>query len=534
MQQIVSRWVRLTKRQQVIVATSAVAVFIIMLALSRLAASPSMQMLYSGLDDSSAGEVIHALEQRNVQYDVKAGTIFVEASQRDQLRMILAGVGIPANGGKGYELLDSLTGFGTTSQMFDAAYWRAIEGELARTIIASPFIRQARVHIANSGNRPFQRGIEPSASVSLVSRTTEVSPSNARAIRHLVASAVSGLDVRNVTVVNANGTIVGEDGSVNLSTSGESRATLLRERVIRLLEARVGKGNAIVEVSIDTVTETESIRERRIDPDSRIAISSDVEEKSNTSKNNNGVVSVASNLPDGDAKNGQDSQASTSSTRERVNYEVSETEMEIVKAPGSIRRLTVAVLVNDFAETAGNGEVVTNARPEEELESLRELVSSAVGLNLERGDVLTLKSMSLPNAAPAGTEASGALFDMASIDVMSLAQAVILGTVALLLGLFVVRPILVSHGSAEDILRIESPPPNALVDRGQNQVSETLMERGSQPPTSTGEITQLASPSEISKMENPVDRLRTMIGARQDDSVEILRGWLEEEREKVG
>ena len=69
--------------------------------------------------------------------------------------MTLAAEGLPANSGTGYELLDSLSGFGTTSQMFDAAYWRAKEGELARTLLAMPQIRAARVHLASAPARPL-------------------------------------------------------------------------------------------------------------------------------------------------------------------------------------------------------------------------------------------------------------------------------------------------------------------------------------------------------------------------------------------
>ena len=115
----------------------------------------------------AAGDVVRALEQRGATFDVRGGSIFVDSSQRDELRMTLASEGLPANSTSGYELLDSLSGFGTTSQMFDAAYWRAKEGELARTIVASSQFAMARVHIASTGSNPFQRGITPKASVSV-------------------------------------------------------------------------------------------------------------------------------------------------------------------------------------------------------------------------------------------------------------------------------------------------------------------------------------------------------------------------------
>lgn len=112
-----------------------------------MAAQPSMTLLYSGLEPGAAGEVVQALEQRGVVHEVRGRAIYVESGQRDELRMTLASEGLPQNNSKGYELLDTLSGFGTTAQMFDAAYWRAKEGELARTNRVVPFNRCcARAH----------------------------------------------------------------------------------------------------------------------------------------------------------------------------------------------------------------------------------------------------------------------------------------------------------------------------------------------------------------------------------------------------
>ena len=94
---------------------------------------------------------------------------------------------MPVNGNRGYELLDTLTGFGTTSQMFDAAYWRAKEGELARTIVANPQISMARVHIASTGSNPFQRGVTPKASVSITPNGGSVTAAQAKADTKLIA-----------------------------------------------------------------------------------------------------------------------------------------------------------------------------------------------------------------------------------------------------------------------------------------------------------------------------------------------------------
>ncbi|MBE1285539.1 MAG: flagellar M-ring protein FliF [Rhodobacteraceae bacterium] len=540
MQQIRSVWAGLDRRKQIVVIGAAIAVFLSVFGLSRLASNPNMQLLYAGLESGSAGEVVRSLEQRGVVYEVRGGSIYVPSNQRDELRMTLASEGLPTNGGKGYELLDSLNGFGTTSQMFDAAYWRAKEGELARTIVANPHISQARVHIANTGSNPFQRSAKVTASVSVVPLGAPVTVAQATAIRHLVASAVAGLDANNVTVIDANGTVIGASEVVaGAATTNDDRAQVLKERVTRLVEARVGAGNAIVEVSVDTVTESESIREKRVDPASRVIISTDVEERSDNSTSQAGAVTVASNLPDGDAAEDEGSRASTSATRERINYEVSETELEIIKAPGAIRRLTVAVLVNGVSVEDANGNSSVQPRPEDELNSLRELVSAAVGFDDSRGDVITLKSMELPAVEPLGTAAEDSVFSAVYFDTMSLIQMAVLAVVSLILGLFVIRPIfsnaVLPAPSPAAALPSLQPEPERVAEGAKVLTGEIQTEDGLAPGALPAVVRDQASlPMAATEAENPVDRLRAMIGERQEETVEILRSWLEEGEEKVG
>ena len=121
-------WAGLDNRKKIVVGLAVLALLVTLVVMSRLATAPTMKLLYAGLENGSAGDVVRALEQRGTTFEVRGGSIYVPANQRDELRMMLASEGLPANGGKGYELLDSLNGFGTTSQMFDAAYWRAKEG----------------------------------------------------------------------------------------------------------------------------------------------------------------------------------------------------------------------------------------------------------------------------------------------------------------------------------------------------------------------------------------------------------------------
>jgi flagellar M-ring protein FliF len=497
-----SLWSTLDSRRRIIVIGATVAVFVAVLALARTTTSPDMSLLYANLDGSAAGDVITTLDQRGATYDVRGTSIFVPSAERDALRMTLASEGLPANTNQGYEILDNLSGFGTTSQMFDAAYWRAKEGELARTMLASPHIRAARVHISSPTGQPFRRDQKPTAAVTVTTTRGMLETTQAEALRFLVASSVPGMLPKDVAVIDgANGLVAGADDSATLGTDNE-RTEKIRARVERLLAARVGPGNAVVEVSLETVTETESITERLIDPESRIAISTEVQESTNKANDSRGGdVTVASNLPDGDAEaGGGNSMNEAAESRSVTNFEVSETQRELLRAPGAVRRLTVAVLVNAVETTNGSGEVQQVPRPEEELEDLRELVAAAVGFDSNRGDEITIRSMAFePTAAqddPLGTiEAPSTPLDM-----MRLIQTGVLAVVALVLGLFVVRPILVGRGAAarNEPLQLDNSgaaqpsdlPAQITADTALPVLAKPIRAKATQRPTpSTGSVT---------------------------------------------
>lgn len=540
MQNLISLWSALDARRRMIVIGATIAMFLAVLGLSRMANTPSMALLYAGLDSSAAGEIVAALEQRGVAYEVRGDSINVDSTQRDALRMTLATEGLPTTGAAGYELLDGLSGFGTTSQMFDAAYWRAKEGELARTILANPQIRAARVHIAQAPAQPFQRDQRGSASVTVTTSTGSLPPAQAKALKHLIAAAVSGMKPEDVSVIDSvGGLILAGDEDQMPGGSANDRALELQHNVERLLAARVGPGKAVVEVSVDVVTERETITEHKFDPQGRVAISSETEEKSDSATQPSSDVTVASNLPQGNTAAGGNGQTQSSTTKERTNFEVSESQREVLRSPGAIRKLSVAVLVDGMQVTAADGTVSQQARPEEELAVLRELVASAVGLDTARGDVLTLKSLAFDPIPEAGTLVeAGMLAGLGPIDLMSLIQIAVLALVALVLGLFVIRPVLTNATRAVPQIASEKFPlalPNVMA-KGEYRGSDV-----DSPRVVTGEIDdgmdlpQMAfgASVDLEEPQDPMSRLRRLIEERQAESVEILRGWMETEEERA-
>lgn len=530
MQQLLALWQSLDLRRRIIVIGATLATFAAILALSSIASRPSLSLLYAGLSGDSAGQVLAALDQQGVTYEVRGESIYVDGSQRDALRMALASQGLPATGGSGYELLDTLSGFGTTSQMFDAAYWRAKEGELARTIAANPQIRAARVHIANQVSQGLRPALRASASVSVTTRAGALPVAQAKALKFLIASAVAGMTPDDVSVIDTVAGLIQTGDEAGLAASGDDRAASLRDNVQRLLEARVGPGKSVVELSVDTVTERESITERKVDPQGRVAVSTDTEEKKTSATDSRGnAVTVASNLPSGGAAGGSGkSQSQGNETRERTNFDVSQTTREVLRAPGATKRITVAVLIDGITTTDAAGQASWAARPDDELAALKELVAAAVGFDQARGDVITIKSMPFEPLPDLGTLAAPGLLERMALDTMKLIQLGVLALVALVTGLFVLRPIL-----TRPVARLPPPFPGLSPPVAEpaltGEIDDGLFPAGDLPimPSmgfAQGDLPALGHAGD----DDPVARLRRMIDDRKDETVEILRGWIED------
>lgn len=522
MNQLMTTWNALDARRRIILVVAVLATLAAVMMLARVASKPGMALLYSGLDPAAAGEVVGALEQMNVPSEIRGDAIYVAEDARDRVRLALARDGLPRQGPVGYELLDGLSGFNATSDMFDAAYWRAKEGELARTILASPGVRAARVHIAAGVRRPFARGgAEPTASVTLTMASGSLGQAQAMAVRYMVALAVAELSPDQVAVIDSRAGVVLAPGSETATggaiTEAAEREARIKAEIEALLAARVGRDKARVSVTVETDLEGETLVERVIDPESRVTLTADTEEIVDTSTGTESGVTVASNLPDGEADAGGASSSERSETRERVAYEYSETRRETIRQPGAIRRVSVAVLVDGIVTEDANGEPLWQPRPEEELEALRELVVAAIGYDESRGDIVTVESMEFqPDATPGELlEEQSGIMSFLERNAMTLIQIGVLSLVALILAFAILRPLLTRRPEGQDA---------ALIGE--------LM--GAEPGTAAaiaaaaGEAGAEAGGA-IAPQPSIAENLRLTVAERADDSVAVLQDWLEPE-----
>ena len=262
-----------------------------------------MALLYAGLEAERAGEIISELDKRGITYSIEQEAIFVPQSERDKIRFALAQDGLPKQAVQGYELLDEVNGFSVTSEMYNASYWRAKEGELTRTILAIPGIASARVHIGASLRSAHSRTQPQQTASVILTSVSDLSKSQAEAIQYLVALAVSGLSPDDVAVIDSKrGILAGpkSEQSADPDADAASVSASLEAKILRLIEARLGPGNAEVSVSVDVSREYQKIATVSFDPASRVIRERTTNDTSQSSGSGGGELTVASNLPQQD------------------------------------------------------------------------------------------------------------------------------------------------------------------------------------------------------------------------------------------
>ncbi|MCT4369505.1 flagellar M-ring protein FliF [Yangia mangrovi] len=364
--------------------------------------TPDYISLYRDLNPADAARIVDSLEAAGIRSrtDTAGTAVSVPAEDMARARMELASLGLPSEGTPGWELFDEQSGLGMNSFMQRVNRMRAMEGELARSIQTIDGVEAARVHLVLPEREPFSRERpKPSASV-IVRGSRQIGMKQAHAIRSLVASAVPDLAPAQVTVLSASGeTILADDGEAGSEASLQSaRAQIedrLSQRITQILSARVGAGNARVTVSVDLSSERQVVREQSYDPDQRVVRSTETrEETTQDQRAASGEVGVADDVPAAlaDAVPGSNTNSSNTSN-EIVNYEIGGKQVETVREPGDVQRMSVAVLINGIYNVQPDGSVQYEERSAEEIERLQALVQSAMGFDENRGDTVEVVSL---------------------------------------------------------------------------------------------------------------------------------------------
>jgi flagellar M-ring protein FliF len=445
---------------------------------------PELQVLFSNLSPEDAGSIVQKLREMKVPYEVGAGgsSVLVPGAQVHELRLQLAGQGLPHGGGVGFEIFDRTT-VGMSEFVQKLNYRRAVQGELARTIAQMPEVERARVHLAVPERRLFSAEQERArASVVLaVRRGQMLGKGQIQGVVHLVASSVEGLQPGDVTVVDGHGRLLSDaagEPAARLSGSQldyqRSLEKDIETRIQTMLERIVGSDKAVVRVSSLVDFRQVELTEERFDPNGQVVRSEQRNQERSNGMNetaaNGGVPGVASNVPAGQAgatpAPAAPSQTSTTNNQvksEVLNYEVSRTVSRIVEPVGTIKKLSVAVLVDGTYEApaggdarAGEGKRKYVPRPAEELKRIEEIVKKAMGYSAERQDQVEVVNL------PFGLEqeeSGGVTAEAGPPPALTLYAPYIrygVGTVlALLILFFVVRPL---------VTTLTAPPPAVLAE----------------------------------------------------------------------
>jgi flagellar M-ring protein FliF len=506
--------------------------------------------LYTTLAPEDAALVVQRLKESGVPYRISANgnMISVPEDRVAELRLDMAGAGLPKSGRIGFEIFDK-TNLGMTDFAEHVNYRRALEGELERSVMALTEVEQARVHISFPQESVFQESRQPAkASVLLRLRGSSQLPDSAiPAITHLISSAVEGLAPDAVSVLDMRGNLLSRAKQVSdiSSGSGNSEAALeyrhsveqdLTTKLNATLEPLVGAGRFRAAVSADTDLTSGEQSEEHFDPTQSVMVNSQKsEDVSSPSHTAGGIPGTASNLPDPAPAPVTVGGASSRKT-ESVNYQSSRTVKRTVLPQGGIKRLSVSVLIDHEVHFEGSGaqakRVLTPPAPER-LKVIHDLAAAAVGFNMERGDQLIVESLPFestvnlepPGAAPAPIEAPLTPIEQLKKNPKMLYGAAG-GAAVVLAGLFFL---------VFKMLK-KSPPPPAQVRQ-----TESLPPAGAEPATSqrvggadTWAPSSLGStpiaalaPARIEVLTNQIRET-----AQKDGEIAagVLRGWLREEQ----
>jgi flagellar M-ring protein FliF len=391
---------------------------------------PSWSLLYGNLSDSDANSVVQALQTASIEYklDANSGAIMVPAERVHDARLQLAGQGLPQGKNASVELMSKDPGFGVSQFMENARYQYALEGELARTISSLQAVEAARIHLALPQQSAFVRDRRPaSASVLLQLRPgNRLQAEQVSAIVHLVASSIPELDSDNVTVVDQQGRLLSSPKNSEAAVTAEQFEAAHRiedtyiQHIEQLIAPLVGDGRVHAQVTVDLDAGAIEEAHEQYQPDSAIVRSEQSAEEISHSPSaaSGGIPGALTNQPPAggvaaaaapkpapapagsaaakDAAAAAAASAAAASAAEKTpentskqstrNYEIDRTVSYSRQPAGRVKRVTVAVLVDNIRQPGADGKPAERPLTKPEMDDITRLVKDAVGFNEARGD----------------------------------------------------------------------------------------------------------------------------------------------------
>lgn len=442
-----------------IVGSAVAGFFILMVSLQK----PSYLLLYSGLSTEDAASIVEELKKEKVSYQFgsDSGSILVPADKVYQMRMTLAGRGLPQSG-VGFEIFDK-SNIGTTDFLQKMNYLRAIQGELARTISEIDGVEKSRVHISIPEESVFlEDQKEATASVFMKLKPgVRLQSRQVQGITYLISGSVEGLTPDHVTIMDTAGQLLNrpgqdEPGTGLTGTQMEIQQNMERglERSIQeMLEKVIGRGKVIAQVSAALDFKQVQKTEELYDPNVTAVRSEQISKEKSSGRRGSGatgpgtasgVPGVGSNLP-GTGAVGQSTSSSDTSQRqdETINYEINKVTRHVVEPVGSLKRLSVAVLLDgNYRIVDGQDQPEYQPRTADEMNKLATLVKGVVGFDESRGDQVIVENVPFKTDLDEswfGTDDKGGLISPMMIVILRYLMVTLFGGLFLL---FFVRPLM--------------------------------------------------------------------------------------------
>jgi flagellar M-ring protein FliF len=504
---------------------------------------PDYKPVLSSITDYNADQIVEILSVNNIPFklDQNTGALLVESDYYHQARLKLAGSGIVSDNIVGMEIMDQEQGLGTSQFVETTRYRRGLEGELSRTISSLQSIKSARIHLAIPKESVFVRDTrKPSASVFLeLYPGRRLDKSQVEAIVNLVASSISQLSDKDVTVVDQRGTLLTEkDSDSELSVAGKQFdyarkvEEVLLQRVNSILGPVVGQGRFKAEVSADVdFTAIEKTAEQ-FNPD-LLALRSEqtLKENRGSGASASGIPGALTNQPPGavtipeavdengapigggsGSKNGQSREETTR------NFELDRSISYTKRQQGMVRRLSVAVVVDDLVSlNPDTSAIIRTPWNDDELGRLTLLVRDAVGYDPSRGDSVSV--INSPFAIPDPVEAVAEIPFYKQTWFLSLLQPTLVGIFVLILLLVVVRPILKALSDQNKI---------AVADDTEAAIFSDETDEISDDQVSLVSAEDILVPGSPEKIDRQLNAIRGLIAEEPERVAQVVKQWVME------
>lgn len=509
---------------------------------------PAYETLYVGLETTDLNQISIALAESNIDFEVGTDgkSIKVPAGMTSKTRLLLAERGLPNSTSAGYELFDNVGSLGLTSFMQEVTRVRALEGEIGRSIQQINGVAAARVHIVMPDVGNFRKGEQkPTASV-MIRAGSAAGQKAAASIRHLVASAVPGLEVEDVTILDSTGQLLasgdeGGNGALNRNlTMVQSVQDEIESNIDKALAPFLGMDNFRSSVTAQLDTDSKQTQETTFDPESRVerSVRTTKEASRSQQRTPDSAATVEQNLPQADVQGGPggpESSDQEDKKEEQTNYEINSKTVATVKNGYKIDKLSIAVVVNRGRIEQMVGEPVDQAKIDAYLAEMQKIVTSAAGLDTGRGDMVTVTAMNfLENQLLQDSSTGPGVMEILSRNMAGIINSLAFVAVAFLIVWMGIRPMIrsvsgsaIAGGSSDEAAGLELPDFSPAVGSGSGGA---LMDGfGSDFGfDSTDDLLSGDDPNggfNRRVKEGPEKRLSRMVEISEERAAKILRKW---------